>query len=149
MSGWVFEPFPSGVPDHRQRIPDRDLGRVAAEHERAAEVSFPFLEDRAEITEHDVVRADHPIRRVLPVRLPRIRPGPHDALMPPAAEPEHVRGQIADRIAGLPLTDSRPDQAAGPHLSEQLRRPGLRIEQPRDPHVLALYQLRHNRDASR
>ena len=143
-----LEPFAPGGPDHRQGVPERELDRVVAKHEGAAEVGLPLLEDGAEIAEHDVVRADDPVWRVLPVGLQRVGPGPHDALVPPAPDPEHVRGQVADRVAGLPLPDPRRDQPALLDLSEQLSRLGLGIQQPGDPRVLVLPQFRHTRDGS-
>ena len=52
-----LEVLAPGVPDHRQGVAERELDRVVAEHEGAAEVGFPVLEDRPEVAEHDVVGA--------------------------------------------------------------------------------------------
>lgn len=59
-----LEELPAAVPDPRQRVAQRALGRVVAEHEGAAEVGFPVGEDRPQIQVGDVVVDQHPVRRV-------------------------------------------------------------------------------------
>src|SRR3954471_17064341 len=56
------------------------LARVVTEHEGAAEVGLPPVEDRADIAEHDVVVGDDEVRRILPVRLQRVSSRPRDRL---------------------------------------------------------------------
>ena len=59
----------------------------------ATEIGFPFLEDRTEIEEHDVVGGDHPIGWALTERLQGVLAGPHDPPMPVSGDAEHLRGQ--------------------------------------------------------
>ncbi len=80
--GMAVEVVPPGLPHPRQRVTHRELVRVVAEHERAAEVGLPLLEDRAEVQERDVAVGDHPIRGMLLERLQGVLAGPHDAPMP-------------------------------------------------------------------
>ena len=98
-----FEERPAGVPHNWQRVAECALDWVVAEHERAAEVGFPALEDRPEVAEDDVVAGDHPVRRVLPVWLQRVRPGAHDPLVPVPVHAEHLRREIANCVAHLNL----------------------------------------------
>ena len=44
-----------------------------------------------------------PVRRVLPVGLQRVRPGPDDPLVPVPAGAEQLRAQIPDPVADLRL----------------------------------------------
>ena len=122
----------------RQRVPQPQLDRVVAEHVGPAEVGLPLLEDGPEVQEHDVVRCDRPVRRVLAVRLQGVRPGPDDPLVPVPVHPEHLRGQVPDRFARLGLAHARRDDAVGFHGGEQLDRLGLRLHEPGGAHALVL-----------
>ena len=121
---------------------------VIAEHERAAEVSLPVLEDGAEVAKHDVVSANHPIRRVPPVGLQRVRSRAHDPLVPIAVHAEHLRCQIADRVARLRLAHPGSNDSALRHCREQLNRLGLRVEQPGGPGILVVNQHGHPGNAT-
>jgi len=81
-----------------------------------------------EVQEHDVVRGDHPVRRVVLVGLEGVRSGPHDPLVPVPADPEHLGGQVPDRVARLDLADTGGDDAARLDRGEQLGRLGLRVQ---------------------
>src|SRR5271163_3129430 len=67
--GVTFKIVTPGPPHPRERIADRDLVRIVAQHERAPEVSLPLLENRAQVAEHDIVGGDHAIRRPFSERL--------------------------------------------------------------------------------
>ena len=90
--GMSVEVIPGGVPYHRQGVGQRMLGRVVADHISAAEVGLPLLEDRTEITEHDVVGLDQPVRRILAIGLQSVRASPDNPLVPVALHSEHVSG---------------------------------------------------------
>ena len=132
---------PAARAEHdRQRVPQPQLDRVVAEHVGPAEVGLPLLEDGPEVQEHDVVRGDLAVRRVVLVRLQGVRPGPHDPLVPVPADPEHLGGQVPDRVARLDLVDAGRDDAARLDGGEQLGRLGLRVQQPGGPQILVLDQ---------
>ena len=71
-----------------------------------------------------------PVRRMLLERLQGVLAGPHDPPMPVPGHPEHVRGQVADLVGQLLLTDAGADHRASLDLVEQLRRLGLGVEKP-------------------
>ena len=126
--GLSLEERVAGLEDDRQRGTQPMLDRVVAEDEGPAEVGLPALEDRPEIAEGDVVLADDPVRRVLPVGLQRVRARADDPLVPVPADPEHVRRQVADRVAGGRFAHPRRDQAALFDGTEQVRRLSLRVQ---------------------
>ncbi len=69
------EEVPSRVPDPREVIAQRQLARVVPpEHEGAAEIGFPFLEDRSEVDEHDVVVGDGEVGWIAARGLQRVLP---------------------------------------------------------------------------
>ena len=119
-----------GLPHPRQGVAHGELVRVVAEHEGAAEVGLPLLEDRAQVQERDVALGDHPVRRMLLERLQGVLTGPHDAPMPVRLDPEQFGGQVADLVGQLLLADARADQSAALDLVEQLRGLGLCIKKP-------------------
>ena len=129
------EPAPRAEHD-RQRVPQPQLDRVVAEYVGPAEVGLPVLEDGPEVQEHDVVRGDRPVRRVVLVRLQGVRTGAHDPLVPVPADPEHLGGQVPDRVARLDLAHAGRDDAARLDGGEQFGRPGLRVQQPGGADVL-------------
>src|ERR1700742_1663764 len=116
--GVVFEVVAPGLPYPRQCIADGQLVRVVAQHERAAEVGFPFLEDRTEVEDHDVVVSDDSVRWMPTERLQGVHAGADDPAMPVSLYPEQLRGQIADLIGQLQLTDAGADHFASLDLVE-------------------------------
>jgi len=102
------------------------------------------LEDGPEVQEHDVVRGDLTVRRVLLVRLQGVRPGPDDPLVPVPADPEHLGGQVPDRVARLDLAHAGGDDAARLDGGEQVGRLGLRVQEPGRADALVLDQAPPN-----
>jgi hypothetical protein len=105
--------------DRGQIVPQAVLDRVVAEDEGPPEVGLVLLEDRSEVGEHDVVRADHPVRRVLPVRLQRVRPRAHDPLVPVPGRTEQLVRQIPDPVTDRPLALAGRDESALLDLREE------------------------------
>src|ERR1700722_6525913 len=138
-----LEEPPPGVEDDRQRVPQPRLDRIVPEHERPAEVGLPLLENRAEVAEGNVVVGDPAVRRVRPVRLQGVRAGPDDPLVPVLVHAEHLGRQVPDLVARLDLADARRDDPARLDGREQLRRLGLRVEQPGRANVLVQNGERH------
>ncbi|GAB7105521.1 hypothetical protein JCM4814A_38350 [Streptomyces phaeofaciens JCM 4814] len=128
--GRVGEEPLAGGEGLRQVVPQPVLDRVVAEDEGPPEVGLVLLEDRPEVGEHDVVRTDHPVRRVLPVRLERVRPGPHDPLVPVPGGAEQFVREIPDAVADRPLPGPRHHQAAPVDLREQPNGLRLCVQQP-------------------
>ena len=119
------------LPHPRQRVAHGELVRVVAEDERATEVRLPFLEDRPQVQERDVVFGDHAVRWMLLERLQGVLTGPHDAPMPvPALTPSRSAARSRDLVGQFLLADTRADQPTLFDLVEQLRGLGLGIQQP-------------------
>lgn len=115
--------------DHRQVVAQSVLDRVVAEDEGPAEVGLVLLEDRPEVGEDDVVLADHPVRRVLPVRLESVGAGADDPLVPVPGGAEEFVGQVTDPVTDRPLPLPWCDQSALLDLREEPGRLGLGVQQ--------------------
>jgi len=146
--GMVVEVVAPGLPHPWERIAEGVFVRVVAEHVGAAEVGFPFLEDRTEVEENDVVGGDGPIRWMLFERLQGVLAGADDPPMPVSGDSEHRCGQGVDLVGQLLLTDAAADHFASLDLVEQLRRLRLGVEKPFHPQVFVEDRLLHSNDAT-
>jgi hypothetical protein len=63
------------------------LERIISDHEGAAEVSFPLLENRTEVEKYDVILGNRQIWRILIIGCQSVAARPHDALVPVARNP--------------------------------------------------------------
>lgn len=135
----ALEEAAPGREDLGQVVAQPLLDRIVAEHERPPEVGLVLLEDRPEVGEHDVVGADHPVRRILLVRHQCVRPRAHDPLVPVSGRAEQFVRQIADPVADRPLALPWGNQPARLDLREQLGRPRLSLQQPRRAHRFTVH----------
>ncbi|MDT5018956.1 MAG: hypothetical protein QOD39_5116, partial [Mycobacterium sp.] len=133
----------SCLPDVRKCLTQRQFPQIVAKDEGPPEVGFPFLEDRSEIDEHDVVGCDITIGWIIARGFQGVLSCPNDALVPMACHAEHVRRQITDLIRQCPLSDAGTHKSTTVDLVEQSRRLVLGIEQSCDAGPLV-----HGLDAS-
>jgi hypothetical protein len=69
--------------EYARKIPAKPmLFRVITHHIGAADIGFPFVEDRSETKEHGVVLSDRPYRRILREDAHGVRAGANDPLVP-------------------------------------------------------------------
>lgn len=133
--GMTKEVVPARLPDSWKIFAECDFARIRAEHERSAEVCFPFLEDGPEVEEHDVVVPDDAVGRVAARGFQRVLSGADDALVPMPGDTELLFRDITDLVRQRPLRDAGSDEFTVEDFIEQFGGFVLGIEQFRDAGV--------------
>jgi hypothetical protein len=97
------------IENGRKRLDQRRSGMTAKDI-GPAEVGFPILKHGPEIDIDDVVALDVANGRVVGCDRQRIRPGPHDALVPVLLHAKLLQGDRVDFLFNFPLGSARPDK---------------------------------------